>query len=127
MTAAAALQKEYQQRADARREARYCRPHKVYEMWAGDRCIYVGMTVDLEHRLTDHRKTSFWWSETTAIHSTEYADWHSAEWAERHCILMLRPAYNLRWNPNQDPTLLARPSIVAFLARADARLAKAAA
>jgi predicted GIY-YIG superfamily endonuclease len=73
-------------------------PHVVYEAWDGDRCLYVGMTYDIEGRMGAHRSNSPWASEPHEIRTTEYPDRDAATWAERERIHELQPANN-RWKP----------------------------
>lgn len=82
------------------------RPHFVYELWAGPRCLYVGMTVNLRSRLGDHRRYRPGFTE---VRTTEVSSRNSAEGLERRLIFLLRPSNNLQWNPEYDKSLVDRP------------------
>lgn len=79
------------------------RPHWVYEIWAGDLCLYVGMTSNLRRRLGEHRRTQPFWRIATDVRSVECADRRSADLLEWATIAKLRPANNFVGNPDFNP------------------------
>lgn len=77
-------------------------PHVVYEAWAGDVCLYVGMTFDLKRRMNCHRSRSAWARGPHGLCVTEYPNRREAELAERQRIFDLQPANNA-WIPSRRP------------------------
>lgn len=78
-------------------------PHVVYEVWAGDVCLYVGMTFNLKGRMSCHRSRSNWALFPHEVRVSEYPNRPEAEFAEAKRIYELRPANNLRV-PARMPT-----------------------
>lgn len=76
------------------------RPHVVYEIWAGDLCLYVGMTCDLKRRLSVHRSRNTWHRVTTEVRTTTCPDRASATRVEAERIGVLRPANNVIGSPS---------------------------
>lgn len=76
------------------------RPHVVYIAWHDDLPLYVGMTNNLERRLSAHRssKSSGWTTRYTHIEFVEVKNRTAAERLERQVIADLRPGGN-RWQP----------------------------
>lgn len=69
-------------------------PHYVYEIWAGDACLYVGMTADIKRRRREHELSSDWHQGVTRVEVTEVRDRPAAEAVEREKITALRPIHN---------------------------------
>lgn len=77
----------------------------VYALWAGEVCLYVGLTNNLPHRLSSHRNTQPWWHEVDRIVSDEVIGREAAMIFEEHDIKKYRPLYNIAHNPDRkkDP------------------------
>ena len=69
-------------------------PHDVYTLKddAGQ-AIYVGLSVNTERRLLQHRQKP-WFSEARRVEVQTFADWAQAKQAEGLAIRELAPAYN---------------------------------
>ena len=78
------------------------RPHFVYKLWAKDRCLYVGMTVNLGGRLAQHQRTQSWWKSVTDVEAALYFDRDEARRMEDEAILRHQPRHNI--NLTDDPT-----------------------
>lgn len=84
------------------------RPHYVYELWAGDTCLYVGMTANLKSRIGDHRRKP-WGSQITEVRSVERPTRGAAKALEAQRIFILRPKRNLDGNPDNRSWLIGHP------------------
>lgn len=97
--------------------ARYVfRPHTVYELWLEGECVYVGMTCNLESRLSSHRKVG--WIKWDEVRTTAVSDRTSAEGLERRLIFLLRPRCNQKWNPDHERSLMSWCKPLSVLAAA---------
>lgn len=69
----------------------------VYHLYAPGRLVYVGVTDDLDRRLAEHRRSSWWWPCINPL--LTYVEAHptreAAEEAERVAIQTLHPAANV--------------------------------
>lgn len=76
------------------------RPHVVYIAWRDDMPLYVGMTSDLDRRLSAHRSSmsSGWTTGYTHIDFVEVPNRAAAERVEALVIADLQPGGN-RWKP----------------------------
>lgn len=77
----------------------------VYSLWAGDVCLYVGLTNDLKRRLESHRYKP-WWSEVTRVVSDEVIGRSAAMEFEAHDIRKFRPRHNINHNPDHHKPFL---------------------
>lgn len=66
--------------------------------------IYVGCTVDLTRRLTEHRCKSPWWDEVAQVDHFDFADEALARERERDAIRAVRPRHNFQHAVNGPPT-----------------------
>jgi predicted GIY-YIG superfamily endonuclease len=97
------------------------RPASVYELWAGDQCLYVGCTVNLRSRISDHSRYFYHWAQVTEVRVRDFPTHSQALAAESALIYTLRPPENIRHNPDHDRGLLGVPKRIAqFRARAAA-------
>lgn len=69
--------------------------HWVYRLFAENRCLYVGMTKDLDRRLDEHRYSKEWWSEVDRIESDWYPTRSEAMIYEEGFIRRLDPVHNV--------------------------------
>jgi predicted GIY-YIG superfamily endonuclease len=81
-------------RLAALQRERWSEPHMVYELYdcKGDP-LYVGCTLDLARRLTQHAVKS-WWRDVAEVHSRIYPDRDAALAVELRLIRELQPAWN---------------------------------
>lgn len=69
--------------------------HYVYQFWAGDVCVYVGMTANLGRRWMEHQAGSPWFEDdVTHITATRYRGRARAQDAELALIHQLQPLHN---------------------------------
>ena len=72
------------------------RPTYVYQLWTYDeRCLYVGMTVNIGGRLSQH-KGQHWWRQVGRIVADIYPDRESAHEAEIALIVDHDPPHNTK-------------------------------
>lgn len=64
----------------------------------GGELLYVGISLNVAKRMSEHRKDKSWWDEVTDIKRTQYSSKHEALKAERQAIKRDRPKYNVQYN-----------------------------
>lgn len=69
-------------------------PHVVYTVSNSIEAVYVGCTNDLDRRLGEHRRRSWWWPLGETVEATEYPNGSEAFTAERDLIRKLSPVGN---------------------------------
>jgi predicted GIY-YIG superfamily endonuclease len=75
------------------------RPTHLYRLYADDgELLYVGIAVDLEHRMTQHAADKPWWGKVDRHEVETYPNRLLAETAEAQAIRRERPRYNLMHN-----------------------------
>jgi len=57
--------------------------------------LYVGIAVDLDRRLAQHRKTKAWWSEVAHVVAHQFPTRDDARLAELDAINLRQPIYNI--------------------------------
>lgn len=67
--------------------------HHVYRLFAGDVCLYVGMTKDLPNRLAQHHSKP-WWDQVDRIEEHWVWGREIAMLTEEHYIRKLNPLHN---------------------------------
>jgi excinuclease UvrABC nuclease subunit len=72
--------------------------HTVYTYWADRQPLYVGVSMDADRRVRQHRSAR-WAVQATHITGTEFASAAAAYAAEIETIERLQPRYNVRHNP----------------------------
>lgn len=65
----------------------------VYQLWGRDKCLYVGMSVNLGGRLSQH-KGQHWWRQVERVIADIYPDRETAHVAEVQAIMEHDPAHN---------------------------------
>ena len=79
-------------------------PHVVYRIYdAADRLLYVGVTVDFDARLQNHKSTAGWFPQYDRHELAWYPDRWQAETAEITAIRAEHPVYNARHNQPSAP------------------------
>lgn len=73
--------------------ARDLRPHYVYEFWAADQCLYVGLSAQPAGRIGVHSNKP-WWAKVRRIEAQVFPDRHSAMLHEAGRITELEPLHN---------------------------------
>lgn len=76
------------------------RPDYVYAIKDGDEVVYVGVTRDLAHRMSGHRKTIWYRPEFEVIVLSTHA--FGGHIAEVEAIRKYRPKYNIVGNHGVD-------------------------
>ena len=67
----------------------------VYRCWAADgRLLYIGMSMGVAHRLSEHRRTAAWFPEVAKVTTQTYQSRDEAMTAERIAIQHERPIHN---------------------------------
>lgn len=75
------------------------RPRALYRIFNADgQLLYVGISVDVGHRLACHSRRG-WWTEVATITVQHFATERQALEAERDAILNEHPLHNLRSVP----------------------------
>lgn len=69
--------------------------HYVYELYATDGCcLYVGCTINIGQRFSQHLAQRPWWPEVTEIKASTHASQEAGRNAERELIQRLNPLHN---------------------------------
>lgn len=69
----------------------------VYRLYGHDgELVYVGMTVNIERRLADHERGSFWWPHVARTAVVWYDTRPEADAAESEAVAAEKPLYNMR-------------------------------
>lgn len=77
-------------------------PHVLYRFWNADNeLLYIGITVHLPTRLTQHRAEKDWWAEVTAITLEHYNTREDVLAAERAAIEAEWPIWNIKHNTSR--------------------------
>lgn len=71
------------------------RPHFVYQFWAEDRCLYVGMTASPSGRIAPHAQTE-WWAQVVHFEADVLPDRETARQREADLIRDLQPHHNFQ-------------------------------
>lgn len=80
----------------------------LYRMFdATGRLLYVGITLDVGQRFTDHKREKSWWADIEVIRLQQYGSRKELEEAERVAIATENPAHNMKpgrpvWVPTTD-------------------------
>lgn len=81
------------------------RPHALYRFYdTHDRLLYIGITVSLPTRLTDHRDDKPWWRDVARMTVEHFADRESVLAAEKAAIVTERPLHNVHHNGHSTRT-----------------------
>lgn len=81
------------------------RPTALYRMYdEGGSLLYVGISLRMAQRLSEHRADKEWWPEIGTVKLEHFDQRNKAEEAERHAIARENPRYNIR-----RPPVLAAP------------------
>lgn len=70
-------------------------PQQVYRLYAGPRCLYVGITEDLDRRLAQHQSDKPWWPQVDRIEHETFRGRAAAMDAETFLIRALNPEHNV--------------------------------
>jgi hypothetical protein len=76
--------------------------HYVYELWSGDKCLYVGCSSRLGQRLTAHRRDREWWNDITHIEVNVHPNYVAGRRAEAALIMKLDPTHNKYHAPHYE-------------------------
>jgi len=60
--------------------------------------IYIGITIDFQSRIKDHKYTKDWWSEVSYIRKTKYKNRFKVLEAEKRAIKKYNPVFNIQHN-----------------------------
>lgn len=75
-------------------------PGFVYWFWDEDgRLLYIGSTIDVRHRATEHKGSQGWWGQVRKVTADQYASPELARTAEREAIARELPLHNKTYNP----------------------------
>lgn len=79
-------------------------PTWVYELTDFDATVlYIGIAVDVDRRLAQHRATKHWWSDVHFVTCARYANRVQALAVEAHAIATRDPVYNVQGVPQPPP------------------------
>lgn len=70
-------------------------PQYLYRLYAGEQCIYVGITENLKARLASHAHDKPWWPEVDRVEHEIIYGREEAMDAEQFLIRVLDPPHNV--------------------------------
>ncbi len=74
-------------------------PHALYRFYnSADVLLYIGLTVNIGARFSDHRLEKPWWTEISRIALEHFPDRRSVAAAERAAIIAEKPLHNVQHN-----------------------------
>lgn len=75
------------------------REHILYRMFDSEsRLLYIGITMNIRHRVAAHRSTKEWWTNVAVIKVERLPTRAAALEAERNAIALEKPAHNVSLN-----------------------------
>lgn len=77
----------------------------LYKFWNKDELLYVGISLNVFARLSQHRRDKDWWDEITEITVTHFETREKALDAEAKAIKEQNPKYNIAMNNGVHVTL----------------------